>query len=332
MQKAPKLTFFCELPAEDLKKLFSTPGLIKQLQLLNANISMGVKDFSSERAAIVKQLTRSGIPVTAWLLLPEDKGYWTSLDTVSETVKTYYQFKAWTNQNKLHWAAVGLDIEPSKDRMQIFGKNWYKSIPSLLYRISLTQKYSRLENDLRAIINNIRNDGFAVETYNFPFIIDEKRADSRVLAKALGTPPLDSDREVLMLYSSFFPSIGDAVLWSYAHQAEGIGIGSTGGGVELENGEQLGSLSWNDLRRDLLIARSFSHNLYIFSLEGCVANNYLERIINLDWDGFVHIPNHKGKLISSLRTIIQSFLWIISHPLYILIPFWAINQISKKKS
>jgi len=331
MQKAPKLTFFCELTSEELRKLFSTPGLIKQLQSINANISMGLKDLSSERAAIVRQLTRSGIPVTAWLLLPEDKGYWTSLDTVSETVKMYCKFKEWTIQNKLHWAAVGLDIEPSKDRMQAFGENWYKSIPSLLYRISLTRKYSRLENDLRALINNIRSDGYAVETYNFPFIIDEERADSRVLAKALGTPPLNSDRDVLMLYSSFFPSIGDAVLWSYAHQAEGIGIGSTGGGVELDSGEPLATLSWNDLRRDLLIARSFSPNIYIFSLEGCVANDYLDRIIKLDWNGFIQIPEKKGKIISCLRSILHTFLWILSHPLEIIIPFLIINQLSKKK-
>jgi hypothetical protein len=331
MQFIPKLTFFCELPGEDLKKLFSTPGLIKQLQTLNANISMGIKDFSSERSSIVKQLTRSGIPVTAWLLLPEEKGYWTSLDTVSETVKCYCQFKEWTVQNRLHWAAVGLDIEPRKDRMELFGKHWYKSVPSLISRLFRTQKYSRLENDLRALINIIRSDGFAVETYNFPFSIDEKRADSRILTKALGTPPLDSDREVLMLYSSFFPSIGDAVLWSYAHQAEGIGIGSTGGGVELKSGEPLATLSWNDLRKDLLIAKSFSPNIYIFSLEGCVANDYLDRIIKLDWNGFIQIPEKKGKMISSLRSILQTFLWILSHPLGIIIPFLFIKQFSKKK-
>jgi hypothetical protein len=63
----PSLTFFCELESPELDKLLSSQALISQLRRMNANISMGIHDFSPERAKAVKKLTHSGIPVTAWL-------------------------------------------------------------------------------------------------------------------------------------------------------------------------------------------------------------------------------------------------------------------------
>jgi hypothetical protein len=318
MADHPDLTFFCELPADELRKLFSNSIIIKQLRQLNANISMGLQDFSPMRAEIVKKLTRGGIPVTAWLLLPREQGYWTNLDTVAATARRYSEFKRWTVENDLSWAAVGLDLEPSLDRMGLFTSNWKKHLIDLLKRFFQVQHFRTLTADLRALVNQIRVDGFAVETYNFPLVIDERKASSEVLTRLLGTPPLDSDREVLMLYTSFFETSGEAILWSYAAQAGAIGLGSTGGGVDLEGGEPLRSMSWVDLRRDLLIAKEYSLNLYIFSLEGCTENGYLERLLDLDWNGKVSRPVKEITKVNLFRNLGQGALWTLSHPLPLL--------------
>jgi hypothetical protein len=120
MNKTPNLTFFCELDQRELQSLFADNTLIKKLRALNANISLGIRDFSDSRADIVRKLTRAGIPLTAWLLLPKEQGYWTSLDSVEATVRCYYEFKKWSQNQKLTWAAVGLDIEPLYTRMILF--------------------------------------------------------------------------------------------------------------------------------------------------------------------------------------------------------------------
>lgn len=319
MSEKPDLTFFCELPDDALERLFDDASLIKKLRGLNANISMGLLDFSSRRAHLVHRLTKSGIPVTAWLLLPKDRGYWTSLDTVSETARVYGEFKRWTEEHKLQWAAIGLDIEPRLDRMGLFSGHWKEQLPDLLKRMFQNRRYRQALNDLRSLFNIMRMDGFAVETYNFPFVIEERRASSDVLSRLMGTPPLDADREVLMLYSSFFEHDGDAMLWSYARQAEGIGLGSTGGGVELEGGEPLRSMRWIDLRRDLLIASQFSRHLYIFSLEGCVENGYIDHITDLDWQKTVHPPLEKARQIDAIRRLGTGLLWALSHPVEIIL-------------
>jgi hypothetical protein len=318
MANQPNLTFFCELPADEMAKLFSSIELIKQLRQLNANISMGLLDLSSTRADVVKKLTRAGIPVTAWLLVPKEQGYWTNLDNVPANVTFYGQFKKWTAANNLQWAAVGLDIEPHMDRIGLLSLNWIEYLPDLFKRLFRVSHFRRAEADLRAFVNLIRSDGFAVETYNFPFVIEERNASSEIITRALGTPPLDADREVLMLYSSFFEKDGDAILWSYAHQAKAIGVGSTGGGVDLAEGEQLKSMRWIDLRRDLLLVKGFTNHIYIFSLEGCVKNDYLDRLLSLDWSAKVIPPIAEGREIDSIRKTSQGLLWLLSHPLPLL--------------
>ena len=331
MAKEPNLTFFCELPAEQLKALFADDQLIKQLQQLRANISLGLLDFSPERAAVAKKLVRAGIPVTAWLLLPKEKGYWTSLDTVAATVRCYADFKIWTAKNSLTWAAVGLDIEPRLDRMKLFGKAWKDELPDLVRRLFSARKYKKRESDLRALINQIRCDGFPVETYNFPFVVEERKAESDIFSRILGTPALEADREVLMLYSSFFDKNGDAILWSYAHQAQGIGLGSTGGGVELEGGAPLREMRWVDLRRDLLLANTFTRHIYIFSLEGCVKNGYLNRLQSFDWNAPISQPVRAGNTVTILRKVLQSVLWLFSHPTEVILAILALGVLFKKK-
>jgi len=314
MPGRPDLTFFCELPIAELKSLFASTALIKKLRDLNANVSMGMQDFSPSRAEIMKKLTHAGIPVTAWLLLPKDEGYWTNLDTISATARVYGKFKQWSKENDLHWAAIGLDIEPSLQRMELLSHKWKSQVFYTLKRLFRGSYYRKAHSDLNSLINLIRSDGYAVETYNFPIVIEERNASSEILARALGTPALDADREVLMLYSSFFDHDGDAILKSYARDAQGIGLGSTGGGVELEDGQPLRSMRWIDLRRDLLIAKEFSDHLYIFSLEGCVQNEYLDRLLDFDWNTTIKVEPSAVAKVNVIRKLGQGLLWMLSHP------------------
>jgi hypothetical protein len=326
----PSLTFFCEMAAPELKILFSDSKLIKDLTALNANVSLGLLDLSPERAEIVKKLTRARVPVTAWILLPKDMGYWTSLYTIEETANQYTKFKEWKNKYKLDFAAVGLDIEPKLDTVLALGKNPLSQCSQIIRRYFSGPRYTSYEMDARALIHTIRSDGFAVETYQFPTVIDERAARSNVLAKTLGLFSLRSDREVLMLYSSFFSNHGDSILWSYAQQAKAIGVGSTGGGVELEGMAPLKIMRWIDLKRDLLLASQVVDNLYIFSLEGCVNNNYMDRLINLDWDTQVIPPFRSAMGISLIRRIGQAILWVLSHPFEVLAATLVGNHIIKR--
>jgi len=118
--------------------------------------------------------------------------------------------------------------------MQRLATTFPGQLPFLAQRFFSLRKYAHLEREARDLIARIRDDGYAVETYQFPTVIEERRANSTLLARLFGLPALDADREVLMLYSSMFDRAGEAILWSYAREIDAVGVGSTGGGVSIE--------------------------------------------------------------------------------------------------
>lgn len=311
----PTLTFFCELENRPLVDLFNGHQVINKLKTLDANLSLGLIDLSEQRAQVVKKLNRAGIPVTAWILLPKEHGYWTNLDSIEETVAQYHSFKVWKEKFKLDFAAIGLDIEPKLDFLSTFMRNPLAQFSTLFKRLFKCQHYRNAEISLLALIHAIHGDGYAVEAYQFPTVVDERKSRSNTLAKTLGLLSLPVDREVLMLYSSFFPKFSDSILWSYSQASRAVGVGSTGGGVEIEGFPPLRTMRWIDLKRDLLLASQHAEHLYIFSLEGCVNNQYMDRLIDLDWLTQVIPPVRSAMGISLIRKVGQSFLWALSHPL-----------------
>ena len=245
----PELTFFCELEAEALAELFADPAVLANVQALNAGISLGIVDLSPERADVVRRLNAAGVPVVAWLLLPEAQGYWFNLDNVAQASARYDEFRAWTVAHDLKWDGVGLDIEPDSNEIALLLTSPSRLIPRLFGRL--------FENDGRvlhgeaaydALVQRIRADGYRVDSYQLPFIVDERRANSTLLRRLAGLALVPSaDVEVLMLYSSMYRPAGAALLTSYGRDATAIGIGSTGGGVSFGDIDRIPPLSWEEL-------------------------------------------------------------------------------------
>ena len=313
-QNKPHLTFFCELGSFDLSALSIDPEIIRQLTELQASISLGLLDLSVERAKVARQLNQAGIPLHAWLLLPMEQGYWFNLDNAPQALQRYQDFKQWTLENGLHWEAVGLDIEPDIRLMRSFEQGLAAGIAAVLRRLLARPAGKNAKNHYLQLVQTIQNDGWKVESYQFPLIVDERCARSNFIQTLGRIIDLPVNREVLMLYSSFFRPHGAAILASYASEAGGIGLGVTGGGVDTGDLVDARPLDWNELQRDLLLASRFSDQFYIFSLEGCVRQGFLEKISQLDWSQKVMLPSADTQHIQRYRTFMRAFLWITTHP------------------
>lgn len=310
----PVLTFFCELETEPLVALFASPDLLTQLKDLGARISLGILDLSSERAAVVQRLNREGIPVHAWLLLPKEQGYWFNLDNITQAYERYEQFKTWSRDNNLRWEAIGLDIEPDIRAIEYLRRSRWQGYWYLARQAFNRERGESGRRAYQFLVNRIRRDGYRVESYQIPLVVDERRAGSSLLQRLLGIVDLEVDREVLMLYSSFVRPVGDGYLWTYAFDAQAIGVGSTGGGVNLEGVANTRPLSWAELQRDLLLAFQHTDFIYIFSLEGCVQQNFLPLIRDLDWQQRPHLPIQTARQIERWRQLARLGLWMFAHP------------------
>ncbi len=316
----PNLTFFTELDREHLTALFSDSDVIKTLKSLHAAVSVGVLDLSDERAKVVKKLNKAKIPVIAWLLLPKSEGYWFNTGNYPQAIARYHAFTEWTQAHKLDWAGIGLDIEPDiNDFIRLKDdKQAGKFAVTLFHRYRDRRRAEKARQAYQGLVDQIHADGYPVESYHFPLIAEERRAKSTVLGRTAGLVDIEVDREVLMLYSSFLRPNGDAVLWSYAPESDSVGVGNTGGGVDLNDLLDIAPLTWEEFSRDLRICVTHQKPIHIFCLEGCIAQGFLTRLMDFDWDEPVAPPDGTNK-VRAIRTGMATGLWLLERPWVILL-------------
>jgi len=311
---ARRLTFFCELDAPELNTLIADGTVIAQLAALGAQVSLGLRDLSAARAAAVQRLNAAGIPVIAWQLLPAEQGYWYNLSNPHHAAARYAAFQAWTHEYGLRWAAVGIDIEPDIREVARFFASPLRLVPTIVRRVFDAGRVRRAAASYCELITQMHTENYPVESYVIPFIRDERRAGATLLQRLAGLVDLPTDREVPMLYSSFHRPHGAGLLWSYAAEGTAVGLGSTGGGVDVGGIDQIAPLTWAEFSRDLRLAARHCREIYIFSLEGCVRQDFLERLMHFDWEGLVELPAMHARLVGQVRLALRMLLWLSARP------------------
>ena len=333
-----QLTFFCELATPELQSLFNTPELINDLQELNAGLSLGILDLSGPRAEIVRRLNQANIPVTAWLLLPESEGYWFNLDNVVQASKRYLKFKAWTQKYELQWARIGLDIEPDIREMKAILSGRWQLLPMMIKRALNTKRLYQAQEAYQTLVKQIQTDGYLVDSYLIPFIMDERLVGATLMQRLTGLVNIECDRDILMLYSSFMGPFGAAIVWSYGQQAQAVALGNTGGGVDVGNIRQLPPLSWEALSRDLCLSHQWHEHIHIFCLEGCVKRGFLEKLKTFDWKQETISAVPLAREVNWIRFGMQTFLKFSKYPFLVLgiilggmlILFIGVTQLGQK--
>lgn len=313
----PRLSFACELEPDPLHALLSE-AVIANLVSLKASVCLGILDLSARRAEAVRRLNGAGVPVVAWLLLPKEQGYWFNAGNAGQALDRYEAFRAWTADQALHWSGVGLDIEPDIRDLAVLERARGRIIPRLLPRLFQVRQMRRARTAYRALVALIHADGYPVESYQFPLIADERRAGSTVLQRLAGVVDVAVDREVWMLYTSFLRPHGAGMLASYAPEAQVIGLGVTGGGVVEPGLRAPAPLTWEEFARDLRLAWLWCDDLFIFSLEGCVQQGFLERLKNFVWDLPMLTPETGKIRADAWRGTLQSGLWLAQRLPYFL--------------
>lgn len=310
----PRLTFLCELDSGPLQNLFAKDSLIEDLKALDATISVGIKDLSPQRAAVIRALNAAQIPLVAWLLLPDELGYWFNAGNIEHAVHRYNEFQKWTQVNNLQWQGVGLDIEPDIRNTAAVAEGPLNFVPRVLRMIADSRRLYLAQHGYQSLVARMRSDGYRVDAYYFPFILDARAVRSNFFLRFLGLVDINADRDVLMLYSSFLRPLGHGVLWSYAPEAQSIAVGSTGGGVSVGGFDQIPALKWGELSRDLRLAYRWSDDIHIFSLEGCVKQGFLKHLHTLDWDELPPLPLAETRQVERWRLALRGLLWSWENP------------------
>ncbi|PIE18039.1 MAG: hypothetical protein CSA65_06295 [Proteobacteria bacterium] len=276
------LTYFVELAGAPLRELLERPGVLDGLSRQGAGLALAMLDTDEERREAIAELEAWEIPYTAWLVLPRDDGYWLSADNPQVATNRYHELRDWFAAADQRPISYGLDVEtPIADSVDLFQQG-QKALMRLLASRRSREHLRDAARAYDALLDEMRVDGHGVESYQFPLIVDERRARSQLLQRVLGFVDIKTDREVLMLYRTLLPRPVDALLVdAFGPEADAIAVGITGGGVGfvLEHTGRL--LSYEELCSDLCRAMRYTRNLYVFSLEGCVEAGFFDQLTGL---------------------------------------------------
>jgi hypothetical protein len=302
------MVFACELGSEPLQTLFDDPEVMSALQQLHAGVALALGDLSPGRAAVVRKLNEAGVPVTAWLALPMREGYYINAGNEPQAAERFEEFQKWTAANGLRWAAIGLDIEPNIQEFAAMRNHKLRLVGTLVARYFEFGRVKRARESYAALIREMQGAGFEVETYQFPFIVDERDAHTTLLERLFGIVDVRGNREVLMLYTSFNHAMDSALIWKYGPAAQTIAIGSTKSDPAFD--KQFPPLNWEEFSRDVVVASHFSHVVGVYSLEGCVRQGFLPKLATMDWARPVTVPAAAVERANRMRSRIHAALWV----------------------
>jgi hypothetical protein len=297
----------CDGSTQAMQALFADPQVMTDLKSLHAMVAVAIIDFSPERAGVVRQLNQAGIPAVAWIQLPKEEGFYLNAGNAPAAWERVRAFEQWTQENRLVWSGVGLDIEPNFDQFSGFRNRKGRILLTLLEQILNGARMRQARRDYSALIAKIQADGYPVQTYQMPYLPAERSVHSTLLDRMLGTVDVRGNTEYLMLYTTFARRVGAGMIWSLGRDAQGISVGLTSG--DGTPGTDPGPLSWDEFSRDLIVAGHYTPEIGVYNLEGCVRRGYLDRLTTFDWSQSVIIPAASVEHAQRMGLFVRTVLW-----------------------
>ena len=285
-----ELYFFCTLEAKALGRLFEDRFVLDDLKSLGAGVSLAVMDFSNERAKAVQLLNKLGIPVIAWLMLPQEHHYWLTISNSALALEQYQQFKQWSQRKKLTWAGIGLWIKEEN--------SWDDSLKTDEHK---SEELLQAKQNYLQLGVQVHDDGYRLELYRPAAVQATKNGRLKLLGKAKSQLELVADRQVDLLFTSLHRGQNQAALCRAIAESQAVGIGLTGSSALINKDDQTNPLTWNEFTHDLRIGVQSGKSVYVFNLEGCARLGYLDRLITLDLAAPIDVPLAKQKNLQRQR-------------------------------
>lgn len=249
--------------------------------------------------SLLRKARAAGVGVRAWILLPEEQGYWPNEDNVDNFAQAVTDFVLWSDSEGLGVGWIVTDLEPSLGYTLQFsgllaGLKISEALSLLRTHID-PMSYRENKAKFGGIISFLHARGWKAMAVTYPMVLDDLSAGTEKLQDALDIPcsGLDWDNASFMVYlttyQGFVPQqVGPDLVCSYARDAEkyfgekgGIALGVVGpGGVG--GGQALVYTGPAILHRDIGAALAGGiHEIQAYSLEGIAAMGSPEEWLGL---------------------------------------------------
>jgi|GEM_PF-3702023 len=286
------VTFFVESVewgedrGESLRKLFSCSfgagTLVSYMAVRGWKVAMALPWLDDGTADAIRVLNEAHVPVTAWVVVDDLRGYWLNPASISFTLASADRILQRAGENDLQLEAIGFDLELPIGVLQTLAKQGPSAAMAAYLRF-LRENYSQVvdaQQRLEAYINYLTLLKVPSEFYVFPRPLGFLGGGLR--------PPKGS-RQIEMLYTSMVPPRLQSLYLRLARDKGAIpALGIVGG----RPGETPGRYFGGSLPRHLTSAElsaairqvsSPGGQLYVFALDDLLVLRLLEVALPVGW-------------------------------------------------
>lgn len=173
-----------------LVKFEGTPTISKYLLQENIGVSVATSTLDDYTAVALKQL---GQPVTLWIVVDDQHGYWANRTSAPFVVDRLREVDLWVKKHGLMVRRIGFDFEISIQLLRSLNFGMYGQFLSHYFWYLKNRK----SNAAEIVQNALEETGYEAEYYVFPSPLD------RVAGGGLRPP--QGSRQITMMYTSMLP-------------------------------------------------------------------------------------------------------------------------------
>lgn len=272
--------------ADEYEPYDQVEGHLPMLKAHNAALCVAVRAEESDSpalASLIQASAKAGVPLIAWMLLPEDEGYWFGEPNRDAARTQVEKFADWVEAGALplEWIMLDMELMLQQTRLLETGDLFGTIIPMLNGNMDRAE-YNRARDDYAALVSDMHGRGFKVSAAAYPFILDDLADGDPDIQDAFNTPieGVGFDELYFMSYRSSFKSLLDVlptpdVTYQYARAAtEGfgpralLGMGTIAGIGQVEDP---GFTDPGEIAADVAAAKAAGHSrFFVYSLDGMV--------------------------------------------------------------
>jgi hypothetical protein len=159
------------------------------------------------------QAALQAVPIRAWLLLPDQQGYWPNASNAKEFALLVHRFLDWIETEKLPLPIVIADLEPCLADSQHFKQLLLqRHLPALWAHLKQSQRQAQLSNACQIynrLIQELHQRGTQAWAVTYPLVVEDAQAGNCCFQELLQLPVsgVAWDALSLMTYRSSFRDI-----------------------------------------------------------------------------------------------------------------------------
>lgn len=265
-----------------LQEVFSGFTVAEALQRRNMSLAIatGQGPLDEEFANLISWLNQLEIPVTLWVTLSDEEGYWTNAASVQQTYLRIEEILKWTEEFDVSYVRLGFDIEwPVQIATAVASGKFLKALRMIKAYKKTWNPHA--QDRFESILKFLESFGIDYEFYAFP------KAMEFMSVTGLTIP--EGSRVIEMDYTSFYPSsLASRILRKTRNPNTIPAIGIVNGIPGQTPGRMLSPklpnhLKAADIKRDFSVISEDGEplELYVFALNGGKSMDIILEGLNL---------------------------------------------------